>query len=65
MNRQHTLTLRVYRQRPGEQPVPVAPPTTVHVDPDTVTRGELEVLHLPTAWGPCRCPRHRAGGSGE
>ncbi len=54
-----TMTLRIYRKRPGEEPAPVTR-KTIHIDPGDVTRGELEAQHLPTAWGPCRCPRHRA-----
>ncbi|MBB5938213.1 hypothetical protein [Streptomyces zagrosensis] len=61
----HMMTIRVYRKRPGEQPVPLTSTTTVHVDPDDLTHGELESQHLPNAWGPCRCPRHRAEGGGE
>ncbi|WEV25715.1 hypothetical protein OYE22_11265 [Streptomyces sp. 71268] len=61
----HTMTLKVYRKRPGEEPVPLAPDTTVHVDPEALTGEELEAKYLPTAWGPCRCPRHRQGRPGE
>lgn len=61
----HRMTLKVYRQRPGEPPVPLTPTTTVNIDPTAVTRADLEDFYLPTAWGPCRCPRHRAGRSGE
>ncbi|MFE6775472.1 hypothetical protein [Streptomyces sp. NPDC057702] len=55
----HSMTIKVYRQRPGEPPSPVVARATVRVDPDAVTRCELERQHCSTAWGPCRCPRHR------
>ncbi|MFD4994823.1 hypothetical protein [Streptomyces buecherae] len=55
----HTMTIKVYRQRPGEEPVPLAAPTTIRVDPEAMTQGEWEARFCSTAWGPCRCPRHR------
>ncbi|GAA4685705.1 hypothetical protein GCM10023324_45470 [Streptomyces youssoufiensis] len=39
--------------------VPLAAPTTVRVDPEAMTQGEWEARFCSTAWGPCRCPRHR------
>ncbi|MFI2027031.1 hypothetical protein [Streptomyces buecherae] len=58
-----TMSLRVYRMRPGEKPCPVAS-WDVRVDPEIVTRGELEYQHRAAAWGACRCPRHRDARSG-
>ncbi|QKW50716.1 hypothetical protein [Streptomyces buecherae] len=56
---EHTMTVKVYRKRPGAEPAPVTS-KTIRIDPEAVSQGELEAQLLPTAWGPCRCPRHRA-----
>ncbi|MER0241952.1 hypothetical protein ACMA1D_14400 [Streptomyces sp. 796.1] len=60
---QHTMTLKVYRQRPGEPPIPLAAPTTIRIDPESLTRSEFEAQLCSTAWAPCRCPRHRQEGA--
>ncbi|QKW50479.1 hypothetical protein [Streptomyces buecherae] len=61
-----TMTVKVYRKRPQEEPDSTGSLLTFRIDPELVTRGELEYQHRAAAWGACRCPRHRdAGGGGE
>ncbi|MFE6777136.1 hypothetical protein [Streptomyces sp. NPDC057702] len=55
----HTMTLRVYRLRPGGEPTPLTPVTTVRVEPDAFADRGLLAQLLSADWGPCRCPRHR------
>ncbi|MFT2017370.1 hypothetical protein ACMA1D_16235 [Streptomyces sp. 796.1] len=54
-----TMTLKVYRRRPGETGPPDDAPSVVciTVDPDTWHDAFREAV--TGAWPPCRCPKHR------
>ncbi|MBB5935234.1 hypothetical protein FHS42_002284 [Streptomyces zagrosensis] len=59
-----TMTIKVYRRRPGEDPPRISRAATVFtIEPDDVTPRWLRE-HYPARWPDCACPscRHRDGG---
>ncbi|MBB5936725.1 hypothetical protein [Streptomyces zagrosensis] len=49
-----TMSLKVYRKRPGEDPRDCRATTVVTIDPDEVTAQWLDD-HYPPQWPACQC----------